>query len=594
MQPEYMNTNAMLELLEGSSFVVDNNKNWAQLSENWQKYTGMVVAGLLGTLACDAFHQDDQGNVHEIFDSLLNGTHHRATCETRYPRDGNTCHAVLFMQSYRDDSEMSVIGIFCDITERKNAEATLRRSEQYKQDILDHSPSMTARLDRKLYVTFANPAYAAFFHKQVDEVVGMSLFALLHLSQHARVRNNLTALSKYDAQHVNEHWTTRPNGEKHYQRWTNQVFFDDNGRVSEYQTVGVDLTEHKVTQDALRQGQTKFRTLVEHTADVICTVDLELNFTYIAPSWETVLGYSLEAFVGKSAVGLVHPADVHVVLKGFAKIIAGAPPTESIHYRMSHADGQWHWHALRGTPIADEQGHVVGAVVISRDITGVYERHMSLQRSLAQLEQALAAKTTLIHEIHHRIKNNLQTVASLLNLQATRLEHPQANAALLTSRDRVIAIAEIHTMLHQHDQGGVIVIDDYLYTLIEHIKQAYDALDIVFTIIGDRFTLSLQQAVPLGLAVNELLINVIKHAFPTTHADPRVTVYLSRDTSVFTITIEDNGVGITDAYDPFTSDSFGMTIVRSLAAQLDGTVTFANRQSEQGLQVIVNVPSANA
>jgi PAS domain S-box-containing protein len=368
------------------------------------------------------------------------------------------------------------------------------------------------------------------------------------------------------------------------------VFFDDDGHISEYQSVGVDLTDRKLAEDALQQSESMFRALVENVSDVIFTVDLDGNFTYLSPSWETVTGHSIDNFLGIAGVALVHPADVTSVIKRTAKVFSGDHFTESLFYRVEHADGEWHWHATRGAPIVDEAGSVTGALGVVRDITHVRENQLLLQRSLDQLEQALKDKTMLMKEIHHRVKNNLQIVASLLSIQARQIRDVQAKDALTTSRDRVIAIASIHNMMYQGDSGDSVVFGAYLQTLIERIQRAFAASDITFEVNSDNLELPVNQAVPLALIVNELLTNAVKYAFAWPQGDARVNVRLADDHDSITMIVEDNGVGMPADIDPLNSDSLGMTIVQSLTAQLEGTVAFTNREDRSGLRVVVNVP----
>lgn len=583
----------VLTVLNGVSFVIDKQRTWAHLSSAWQTLTGFSVADTLGRRIDDFLLFGDYPAIQEIIGELLEGqcqqAVHEARCVTaaegiRYVELCMTAHAL------EHSKEMAIVGIMRDVSERKRAEAAVIRSEQHIQRVVDHMPCMVACLSPDLRVTFANKAYAAHVDKRVDEVVGASLFDLLHPSQHAQARDHLASLSKDTPEYVFEHWVTRPNGVERYQRWTDHVFFDEYGRISEYQTVGVDLTAHKHVQDELQHSENKLRALIEGVSDIILTIDLEGTLTYLSPSWQRVIGYPVEEFLGMSPITLIHPADVSIVIESFDKVFAGVRNTESVFYRVEHADGEWHWHAGRGAPIVDDEGSITGAIIISRDVTNIREHQLLLKSSLDQLEQALADKTMLMKEIHHRTKNNLQIVASLLNLQSHKLSDKDAKDALAASRDRVIAIAKIHTMMYQGDSSDTVVFDAYLATLLDRFKLVYGSSGIRFIIYSSRFILPIDQAVPLGLIVNELITNAVKHAFPSSQEAPRVTISLESSQDNITVVVEDNGVGMSADVDPMTSDSLGMTIVQSLATQLGGSVTFANRDDVGGTQVAVWIP----
>ena len=584
-----------LALLGGVSFVIDSHKRWLYLSPSWQHLTGFSVEGSLGTPAYEVLHAVEQPRSVAVLEALLQGEYDKVTLETRYvTRAGHIRHAELAMQTAtRQPHHQVVVGIFRDISERKQAEDIILGSSQRVQRIVDHMDCMVACLSRDLRVTFANSTFAEFHGRHIDDIIGVSLFNLLHPSQHSQARDHLASLSKHNPQYVFEHWVTRFDGERRYQRWTDSVFFDKNGRISEYQTVGIDLTEHKHTQDALRERENQFRSLVETSIDIIFMLDTEGMFTYLSPSWRDVLGFESGDYLGQSFVTLVHPEDIARIMETFQSVVAGNKLTDSVIYRVKHHDGAWHWHAARGAPLVDAAGDVIGAVGIARDITDKQRDEQTLRASLVQLEQALTNNTMLMREIHHRVKNNLQIVASLLNLQSRQLTDEHAKDALAASRNRVMAMAEIHTMMYQHERADAVVFDAYLYALINRIKHAYDVLGITFSIDGDTFALPVNQAVPLGLIVNELLTNAVKYAFSLPRYNPSVAIRLANDANSTTVTVEDNGIGVTPTFDPDNVDSLGMTIVQALTSQLDGTATFVNRVDGSGLQVTIRIPHRN-
>lgn len=579
------------------AFVINERRVWQHLSPNWQQLTGFTVADTLGTSADDFLSFADCPVIQEVISDLLAGIREQASyvarCITAY---GDVRYVELDMAAHLaqggQDGEMVIVGLMHDVTERKQAEDALVRSEQRTQQIVDNIPSMVSYLSPDLRITFANTAYAAHFDKRVDEVIGKSLFALLHPSQHAQARDHLTSLSKHNPQCVFEHWVIRANGEQRFQRWTDRVFFDDDGHISEYQSVGVDLTDRKLAEDALQQSESKFRALVENVGDIIFTLDLEGNFTYLSPSFERVIGYPSEKVWGLSGLTIIHPADIDTVQANIHKVLSGSAHTESVFYRVEHAGGEWHWHAGRGAPIVDDAGKVTGMAAISREVHKIRENQLLLNSSLEQLEQALEDKQMLMKEIHHRVKNNLQIVASLLSIQARQVGDAHAKDALSASRDRVIAIAGIHNLMYQGDSSDTVVFGAYLQTLIERIQRAFAASDVTFEVNSDNLELPVNQAVPLALIVNELLTNAVKYAFAWPQGDARVNVRLADDYDSITMIVEDNGVGMPADTDPLNSDSLGMTIVQSLTSQLDGTVAFTNREDRSGLRVVVNVPSS--
>ena len=188
-----------------------------------------------------------------------------------------------------------------------------------------------------------------------------------------------------------------------------------------------------------------------------------------------------------------------------------------------------------------------------------------------------------MREIHHRVKNNLQVIGSLLNLQARLLSDTHAKDALSESHKRVMAMAEIHELMHHTDASDQIDFADYLDKLVALMRRSYRVEDIDIQLELSPVTLPLDQGIPLALITNELVSNALKYAFPEGACDhPTITISLQRSAQNVTLCVEDNGVGI-DNNDGGDSNSLGMTIVESLSGQLNGTLTFSNKNTTDHL-----------
>lgn len=594
--------------LDDVMFVLAADNTWLHLAPAWYDLSGFTVSESQGQPITRYWHPADRPRLLEFMEHLRQYQHttpHKTLftgrCLTATGEIRHLDMVVSQQPANSTDRQLEhLFGILRPATPALARASTQPQTERM-QRVVDHMPCMVACLSRDLHITFANTAYASNFSVPVEQVVGKSLFSILHPSQHITAREHLTALSKYNPQHVFEHWVNLPNGEQRYQRWTDYVFFDNDGRISEYQTVGIDLTQRKSVEDKLRQSENQFRSLVESSVDIVFMVNTAREFIYLSPQVHTLLGYAPTDVLGIVSDALVHEDDIRHTQDNIQAVLMGKPQVESCVYRAKHADGSWRWYATRGAAIKDTAGNIIGAVGIARDITTTQHDEQALRDSLKQLEHALANNTMLLREVHHRVKNNLQIISSLLNLQARRLEDDHAKHALQASRSRVMAMAEIHTMMYQHEQADKVMFDDYLHSLIDRIKHAYGILGITFAVRGDNLALPADQAIPLGLMVNELLTNAVKYAFPWPEptqqplSAPTVTITIQQDTDALILTVQDNGIGMPEEVHAMTSEatnaSLGMTIVHSLTSQLGGTVTFSNHASG-GLQVTVHVPMA--
>lgn len=201
------------------------------------------------------------------------------------------------------------------------------------------------------------------------------------------------------------------------------------------------------------------------------------------------------------------------------------------------------------------------------------------------LQKLLAEKEWLLKEIHHRVKNNLQIVISLLNSQSAFLENMDALAAIQNSQHRMYAMSLIHQKLYQ--SGNVASIDMYWYIheLVSYMKECFNTdRKISFMLDINPVELDVSQAVPLGLILNEAITNAIKYAFPDNRKG-QITISLKHGIeNICELSVADNGIGLVSGFDPQTSESLGMSLMQGLSEQLDGSLSVTNKN---GLVLII-------
>ncbi len=210
---------------------------------------------------------------------------------------------------------------------------------------------------------------------------------------------------------------------------------------------------------------------------------------------------------------------------------------------------------------------------------------MSASSGSGALADALAQKDALLHEIDHRVKNNLQLIASLILLQSRRTADPAARAALKTVLDRVTAVATVHRRLFQGDPLRFDVAD-FVRDLAADLAAAAGRDDLQITLDLDHVSISASAAAPLALVVNELLNNALKHAFPAGRAG-RVTISLHDGGNLCRLTVADDGIGLNGQ-----PPGFGLTIVKLLCQQLHAEHEIVDAQP--GVRATVVVPMTPA
>ncbi|UYZ62499.1 tetratricopeptide repeat-containing sensor histidine kinase [Hymenobacter weizhouensis] len=220
-----------------------------------------------------------------------------------------------------------------------------------------------------------------------------------------------------------------------------------------------------------------------------------------------------------------------------------------------------------------------GTSVLLLLLMGVgYRRYHGRQRLLRQLDAQNQEKALLLKEVHHRVKNNLQIILSLLNTQLKTLRDPTAAHVIRESQSRVQAMALLHQSLYQTDSLARVDMQRYLTELVQALRRTFRAeaqgLDLLLDV--EPVQLNTHTAVPLGLIVNELLTNALKYAFvgPAHNGPPQVRVSLhTTATGHLELLVSDNGVGLPPDVDPHTVHSLGLNLVDGLVQQLDATFT---------------------
>jgi len=237
-------------------------------------------------------------------------------------------------------------------------------------------------------------------------------------------------------------------------------------------------------------------------------------------------------------------------------------------------------------PVFNTQREVVGLAVHGTDITG-------LRRIDEHIKASHREKEVLLREVHHRVKNNLQIVHSLLSLQIKRSDQAEITQILKECQNRIRSISLIHQRLYRAKNLAQLDMGDYLESLTHDIERAYRANErgIAITVTTDGVSLDPDTAIPCGLIANELVSNSLKHAFRG-GVEGRVAVKLEEQGERVSLKVSDNGVGLSPAPDFDHIPSLGLQLVAVLARQLNGTVSV---HSSQGLTVSIVFPvSSNA
>ena len=198
------------------------------------------------------------------------------------------------------------------------------------------------------------------------------------------------------------------------------------------------------------------------------------------------------------------------------------------------------------------------------------------QQAQMQLAASLNEKEVLLKEIHHRVKNNLQVISSMLNLQSSTVSNESALGIFQDSQNRVRSMALIHEKLYQSGDLAQIDFCDYVNNLVDYLKRSYQAPGVQITVLGEPIFLGIDTAVSCGLILNELISNALKHAFPNRQAGDIVVELVGNQQREISLRVSDNGVGLPPDLDYLQTTSLGLQLVNSLVDQINDHLHFDN------------------
>ncbi len=334
-----------------------------------------------------------------------------------------------------------------------------------------------------------------------------------------------------------------------------------------------DITERKHAEDLLQESEEKFRTIFEHANDEI--VYLDRNGIIVETNKKlSILGYKKEEIKGRNFTEFgVLGLDIQKMDSFFREVInqGNFEPLNLIELELNHKNGNKVYVEV-SMRIIKKGEEVEGVLAIVRDIT---ERKGAEE----QIKQSLREKEVLLREIHHRVKNNLQIISSLLNLQSAYIKDIQYEEMLKESQNRIKSMALIHEELYQSEDLANIDFKEYIQTLVHGLVRSYrvSAYDIALTIDVRDVSLGVDTAIPCGLIINELVSNSLKHAFPD--GKGQITVKARRVDGMTELLVSDNGIGIPDTIDFRNTETLGLRLVTILVEdQLKGNITLDTRK----------------
>lgn len=325
----------------------------------------------------------------------------------------------------------------------------------------------------------------------------------------------------------------------------------------------------QIWTQALKKSEQQFKNILDNSKDVLYKLDLTTReYVFVSPAVESMLGYEIERFAEGGVnfiLSIMHPEDrdhMSRVVEKYDNLEDGdfLPATE---FRLQDSKGNWTWVSNVRSLIRNEHGEpeaIVGAV---RDISTQKEQEEKIKESLNE-------KELLLKEIHHRVKNNLSIISSLLELQKEGVDEA-IKEALSSSQARIKSIAKVHEKLYESTTLSEIPLDTYITEITDEIEKAYSSKEKEIEIIidVDPITVNINNAIPIGLILNELINNAFKHSYKD-YESGTLKIKLHKNTEGIVLLVESDGNKMDSNFDITKSDSLGMTLIEVLVKRING------------------------
>lgn len=346
------------------------------------------------------------------------------------------------------------------------------------------------------------------------------------------------------------------------------------------------LQERRRTEAALRESNRMLASVANTSPALMWMSGPDKERIWFNEPWLTFTGRTLEHELGEGWLLDIHPDDRNQYMTAYMTSFDALEPF-SIEYRLRRADDTYRWMLDRGQPLFDD-GRFSGYIGSLLDVTLMKDVEEELRRSLEE-------KDVLFREVHHRVKNNLQIICSLISLKIHDEQDSSIREALQDTLSRIRSMGLIHEHLYRQSSLAALSMRSYTMGLTGHLQCLYSSVSGDISVqfrIPENLEINLDRAICCGLILNELVTNVFKHAFPSEKGswkDATLRISLEETTpETIRLAVSDNGIGLPSGLDPDVPATLGLRIVTALTRQLGGSLRL---EAGPGCTVAVEFPA---
>jgi PAS domain S-box-containing protein len=456
-----------------------------------------------------------------------------------------------------------------EIAERKQTERALQESESNLSSFYNFAPMMMGIVELIGTEDFRyisdNQTSATFFGLTPETMSGKLGSQLWHSEelQHRFVAACLQSQSTL--QPVNFEFTHYLQQDaRHFSLTISTIAPQFDASNARFSYIIEDISDRKRMENRLQEGEELLRLAFEDAAIGKALVSLDGNFLKVNRSLCEIVGYEDAELLSLTFQEITHPEDLDRDLNLVRQVLAGKIDKYQMEKRYFHKSGTAVWILLNVSLVRDLQQQPQYFIAQVQDISDRKAAEIKIKKSLAE-------KEVMLKEIHHRVKNNLQVICSLLNLQSRYIREEKIIKSFKETQNRVKSMALVHEQLYQSSNLSQICLSEYVRQLSNNLLRAYSITsELELETEIEDFCLDLDTAVPCGLIINEVISNAIKYAFNLRSKGKILFQGFANQQRELVIIIADNGVGLPPNFQLENSNSLGLKLVKNLTQQLQG------------------------
>ncbi len=553
----------IMEQVYDGIFIADFNGNLTEVNKKACEMLGYTKGELLNINIEHLLPENELAIYYPKLEQLKNGSNiiseQRLICKNK-----QIIYTELNSKMVGDEK---ILAIVRNITDRKKIEASVELSESLNKQIIETIPSGIVMVSMEGKILKANLVAQKILGLSYDQLKNIYIEefktkTIWENGSECKVEDY--PVSKCLLENREQPPVTigvkRPDGNISWAIFTAIPVYEN---ISKKQTGAlvtfVDISERKKIEEDLRNSEEKFRYLSNAVFEGIVLsengVILEVN-----QACADMLGCNISEIIGKNATHCTPEDEQQKIIDNIR-----SGNESSYESKAIKKDGTIFPIEIRGKQIPYKNGNL--RVTVIRDISRYKEAEKQIRKSLYE-------KEILLKEIHHRVKNNLQIISSLLYLQSKKTQDKNVIDIFKESQNRIRSMSFIHEKLYESKELDKVDFQDYIHNLSANLIQSYGIKEnyLTLNIEIDNTLLDISTAIPCGLIVNELLVNSLKYAFSEDSSDNNILIKLYEENNNFVLIVSDNGIGFPENINFRETETLGLQLVTLLSQQLDAKI----------------------